>query len=373
MTLKLICFLSIYRRVILAFLCVVLILSIWLEPLFQLFVVTITTFVFYIPRDLGAISLLNKLSMLLNSGHPVAVSFEQIKTSETLYQKNILRLLNSLRNGTETANAFKLWFKGFPAVIVRVIEEGSKQGRLPHFLKIYLHYHEMEDSIRRSIHKSLYYPSFVFIICSIISIAFVWLIIPFFSDMYIGVEISTPFQVKIIPILLKTVFVLILCGFLLWLLHILLKQITKRGLFNYFQNRLDTYILSLFFKGMIKQGDSPGKALLASAGITACTKYIQAADSISKDEDNGIDFKDALMKTNGLPPDLIATLASAAVSKNMDDALNNSLISFKEQHVIRIRYFSNKLGLVAILFNIILWGFFVISFYMPIFRLSVIN
>ena len=79
------------------------------------------------------------------------------------------------------------------------------------------------------------------------------------------------------------------------------------------------------------------------------------------------------MKTSLLPSDFIAMLASAAVSKNMDDTLSMFLLSFKEQHVIRTRFFSNQLGLVAILFNIILWGFIVISFYMPIFKLSVIN
>ena len=125
-----------------------------------------------------------------------------------------------------------------------------------------------------------------------------------------------------------------------------------------------------FSKEIVEDGGSLSEALASGARIAGYKKYIQAADSLSNKVKNGASWLDALKQGSDLPPDLVTAIASGSVAGDMTKTLDQFIFALQEQNSIQIKRSFRRLECVAILFNIVLWGFVIISLYLPIFRMA---
>jgi len=352
-------------------LCILSIVAAFTPLIFLLLILS-----FLIPKGRGSAKLVSELMALLNTGYTLTDSLELLGQYQPQYKKRLARIANDVRNGSSFAEACKRRPRVFPAILIRAIAEGEKRGALPLFLKTYVDYYHLQSSFKQAIHNAIAYPAIVFGICFFSGCIMLIFVVPVFSDMFSSFGKDLPLMTQI---------TMNLSGLIKQNLHIfilligvvyLVKRITtkkgffKRGFFNRLRIKLDTFLLMLFTKDIVENGGSLGEALSAAARIRGYKTYIQAADSLSNKVKNGASWLDSLKQGSALPPALVTAVASGSVAGDMSKTLGLFIFGLQEQYSIQANRSSRRVELALILFNILLWGFVIISMYLPIFRMA---
>jgi len=325
---------------------------------------------FLIPRDRGPVKLLSELMALLNTGYTLSESLELLGHYQPQYKKSLKRITNDLRNGSSFVDACKRRLRWFPSILIRVIDEGEKRGALPRFIKTFLDYYDIESTFMEQRKNALTYPAIVFATCFFMGGVTLIFIFPIFSEMFSGFGKDLPLMTQISITLVGLLKYLVIFLLLIGGAHLVKKLITGRGLLKKWQVGLDVFLLTLFSKEIVEGGSTLSEALTAATYIAGYKKYIQAADSFSNKVKNGSSYLEALRQGADLPPDLVTAIASSHVEDDMPKTLGQYIFGLREQSSIQIRHSSRRLEFAAILCNIVLWGFVIISFYLPIFKMA---
>lgn len=325
---------------------------------------------FWIPKDRGSIKLISELMALLNTGYTLTESLELLGHYQPRYKKRLARIANDVRNGSGFAEACKRRLRFFPSILIRVIKEGETRGALPLFLKTYLDYYDLESSFSRAINNAIAYPAMVFGICFFSGCIMLIFVLPAFSEMFASFGKDLPLMTRVTMNLGGLIKYLVILVLLIGIVYLLKRIMTKRGFFNRLQIKLDAFLLMLFTRDIVDDGGSLGEALTVSARIQRYKKYIKAADSLSNKVKNGTSWLDSLKQGSALPPDLVTAVASGSVAGDMPKTLGLFIFGLREQYSIQANRSSRRVEFTLILFNILLWGFIIISMYLPIFRMA---
>ena len=331
---------------------------------------------FWIPKDRVSVKLLSELMALLNTGYTLTESLELLGQYQPQYKKSLTRIANDVKNGSSFAEACKRRLRFFSSILIRVIKEGEKKGALPLFLKTYLHYYKLESSFKRTINNAIAYPAIVFGICFFSGCIMLIFVVPVFSDMFSSFGKDLPLMTRVTMNLSGLIreylhIFILLIGVVYLVKRIITKRgFFKRGFFNRLRIKLDTLLLMLFTKDIVDDGGTIGEALTVSARIPRYKKYLKAADSLSNKVKNGTSWLDSLKQESALPPDLVTAVASGSVAGDMSKTLEVFIFGLREQYSIQANRSSRRLELALILFNCLLWGFVIISMYLPIFGMT---
>jgi len=347
-------------------LCILSIVAAFTPLIFLLLILS-----FWIPKDRGPAKLVSELMALLNTGYTLTESLELLGQYQPQYKKSLARIANEVQNGSSFAEACKRRPRVFPAILIRVITEGEKRGALPRFLKTYVEYYHLQSSFKRIINNAIAYPAIVFGICFFSGCIIMIFVIPVFLDMFASFGKDLPLMTRITMnlsgLIKQNLHIFIL---LIGVVYLVKRITTKRGFFNRLRIKLDVFLLMLFTKDILEDGGTIGEALTVSARIPRYKKYIKAADSLSNKVKNGASWLDSLKQGSALPPDLVTAVASGSVAGDMSKTLGLFIFGLQEQYSIHAHRSSRRVELALILFNILLWGFVIISMYLPIFRMA---
>jgi len=347
-------------------LCILSIVAAFTPLIFLLLILS-----FWIPKDRGPAKLVSELMALLNTGYTLTESLELLGQYQPQYKKSLARIANEVQNGSSFAEACKRRPRVFPAILIRVITEGEKRGALPRFLKTYVEYYHLQSSFKRIINNAIAYPAIVFGICFFSGCIIMIFVIPVFLDMFASFGKDLPLMTRITMnlsgLIKQNLHIFIL---LIGVVYLVKRITTKRGFFNRLRIKLDVFLLMLFTKDILEDGGTIGEALTVSARIPRYKKYIKAADSLSNKVKNGTSWLDSLKQESALPPDLVTAVASGSVAGDMSKTLDLFIFGLREQYSIQANRSSRRVELALILFNILLWGFVIISMYLPIFKMA---
>ena len=347
-------------------LCILSIVALFTPLIFLLLILS-----FWIPKDRGSVKLVSELMALLNTGYTLTESFELLGQYQPQYKKRLARIANDVRNGSSFAEACKRRPRVFPAILIRVITEGEKRVALPRFLKTYVEYYDLQSSFKRVIHNAIVYPAIVFGVCFFMGCIIMIFVIPVFLDMFSSfgkdLPLMTLITINLSGLIKQNLLIFIL---LIGVVYLIKRITTKRGFFNRLRIKLDVFLLALFTKDIVDDAGSLGEALTAATNISGYKNYIKAAESLSKKVKNGTSWLDSLKQGSALPPDLVTAVASGSVAGDMSKTLDLFIFGLREQYSIQANRSSRRVELALILFNILLWGFVIISMYLPIFKMA---
>lgn len=373
MAVKYINILSRYRKRVIGGLFCLFVFAIAMEahPSVSFIIFFLFLFSFFIPRDKGPVKLIMELSALLKAGHTLVESIELLGIYQRQYKKSLSEIVTDLKNGSGFAESFIRRLRSFPSLLKRVIKEGEKSDNLAGFLNTYLEYYSIELSFKQSVKRPLAYPVFVFAVTLFSWMIVMIFVVPIFSEMYSGLGRALPLMTQATITIHKIIVKIILLVLAMLVFHFLKKKLTNKGLFNKRQDRLDALLLTLFTKENVDNSQSMGEALSSATRILGNKKYIKSAEHLLKKEKNGAFLLDAYKKDHTLPSDLITALSSANMATDLPKSLGRFVFGLKEHYLIQLKGASMRVELTAIIFNCILCGFTIISFYLMIFGMAI--
>ncbi|MEW5724355.1 MAG: type II secretion system F family protein [Thermodesulfobacteriota bacterium] len=314
---------------------------------------------------------LGQLAALLNTGYPLTEALERLKVGQPKYAVRLTRIIHDLENGLGFAQACRRNFMAFPGRLLRLIEEGEKQGTLPSFLRAYLDYYEVKYSSQKKAVNALSYVAAVFIVCLVLALVASIFIIPVFQSLFTesGAPVPWPTTVtfQLGGLLYGWLPLLILAMIVAWAVY---RTVTRRGLFPRWQRKFDTLLVLLLARTVLERGGRLEDALLSAARVPGRPDYPRGVGELVKEVEAGRSWVEALGNKPGLPPDLVAALASGAAAGDVPAALGGYLAALKEQYAAQIMLATGRLALAGVLFNGLVFGFIVVSLYLPIFGLA---
>lgn len=368
---KLIDILSSFRRWVIGGLFCLVVLSIALSAgSVTIFSILFFILSFFIPKNKVPIKFLSSLKALLDSGYSLTESIQLLGQYHPRYRKRLPWVASALKNGSSFADACKRHLRRFPGILIKVLREGEKTSDLPGFINTYLDYYNIELTFKEIKKRAFVYPAIVFAICLFFGVIISIFVYPSFSNMFSSFNKELPLMTQITMKVTPGFKYIIYLILLVFIVHLVKKWIAKRGLIQVWQKPLDALLLMLFSKRVLERGGSLSEALVSATLISGDKRYIRAADALIIKVNNGISWLEALKESTGLPPDLVTAIASGNVANEMPKTFDQLIVALRDLYSFQMKRSTRRLELAAILFNIILWGFVIISFYLPIFKMA---
>lgn len=367
-------FLSRNKKLIIISLSILLIVLEFFEALEISFIFLFLLFgaVFLIPRDMGKYKLAGMLGSLLNAGHDIVESLNMLCVYMPQYRRRLLNIVNGIRNGQTFAQSAVRHRRLFPPMFYRAIHEGEKRGALIESVDALLDYYERMIHLRNIRKNAFAYPVFVAIIGSCVTFFMLVFVFPTFSERFAQLGATLPMTTRVTFAVANFIGgpVVIVGLLMVSVIYILKRIITKEGFIHWTQDNIYTYLQASIVRKYYIKGIPIEDSLLASAKILNRIKLISSCEHLSNKIRNGMSWAEALQRQYSLPKDLLAAIATGTISGRVEDVFDNYIMSLNENYEFRLRQTAQNLQYTLVIFNGIIWGFVVISMYMPIFKLG---
>jgi type IV pilus assembly protein PilC len=184
------------------------------------------------PKELIMFS--RQLALLLSSGTDIVVALEllQTQTSDKVFRKALMEVVNDIRSGNSLATAMRKHGKVFPTIYWRTIAAGEKSGSLEVVLRQMADYLERRMVTEKKIRGAMTYPIVVLVVAVIVIAVLIVFVLPTFAELYssFGTELpaATRAMIAIVDFLLQYGLALIL-GIVAIATGVYLYSRTKKG------------------------------------------------------------------------------------------------------------------------------------------------
>ena len=337
-------------------------------------------------KDLSIMA--RQLAALIEAGMGIVDALELV--ADAIDNKVLKELLpeiaEEVRSGTSFAKALAKRRNIFGDFFINMVEVGEETGQLDSVLKKVSEYYQTISEIVNKIKSASFYPAFVFITATLITLGILYFLVPTFAQIYasFGGELPAPTQMLInishwlkqnILYFLGGVFVFITLFSLLYKYVYPFKKIIhwlqlKAPLFGALFVKGAIANLSRTFATLFAAGVSIERALELSANVTGNVIYREAVERVKREVLKGEPLWRAFQKTGRFPKMFIAMIKIGEETGQLD-AMLDSLANFYEDEVkTTIDGLISMIEPMMIVVIGTIVGAILIALYLPIFRLG---
>jgi type IV pilus assembly protein PilC len=327
-----------------------------------------------------------QFSVMIDAGLPLVQCLEILGANQEnpAFQKTLTGVRTTVEGGSTLANAMRQYPKIFDDLTTNMIEAGETGGILDIILQRLAVYVEKAVRLRAAVKSALIYPISVVSLAFLIVGALLKWVVPIFSNLFVGLNVSLPLPTRVVMGLSAFV------GQFWWFFFIGIagvaigiKQIRKDPRGRYY---LDLLLLKLPVLGLLLRKIAvarftrtlgtlitSGVPILEGLSITARTSgnsvLEQALMKVRKAIEEGRTIVDPL-KESGVFPNMVTQMIGVGEATGAMDAMLQKIADFYEDEVD-----SATKDMLALLEPIIIGllgvmiGGIVISLYMPLFSM----
>jgi type IV pilus assembly protein PilC len=327
-----------------------------------------------------------QFSVMIDAGLPLVQCLEILGANQEnpAFQKTLTGVRTTVEGGSTLANAMRQYPKIFDDLTTNMIEAGETGGILDIILQRLAVYVEKAVRLRAAVKSALIYPVSVVSLAFLIVGALLKWVVPIFSNLFVGLNVSLPLPTRVVMGLSAFVgqfwwfFFIGIAG-----VFIGIKQIRKDPRGRYY---LDLLLLKLPVLGLLLRKIAvarftrtlgtlitSGVPILEGLSITARTSgnsvLEQALMKVRKAIEEGRTIVDPL-KESGVFPNMVTQMIGVGEATGAMDAMLQKIADFYEEEVD-----SATKDMLALLEPIIIGllgvmiGGIVISLYMPLFSM----
>ena len=337
-------------------------------------------------KDLSIFS--KQLAALVEAGIGLVDALELVADSidNPVLKKELLKIAEEIRGGGSFSKSLQQRKKHFDEFFISMVEVGEETGQLDLVLKRASEYYKRIAEIINKIKSASFYPTFVSIAATIITLGILYFLVPTFAQIYksLGGELPALTQMLInISHWLQEHILLFLGGlFTAVAVYIILYKTVYpfRKAVNWIQLKLPIFG-PLFVKGALAKfsrtfstlfaaGVSIERALELSAKVTNNAIYQEAIEQIKKDVIHGEPVWKAFHKTERFPKMFVSMVKIGEETGQLDNMLE-SLADFYEDEVKTT--IDGLISMIEPMMMVVIGavvGFILVALYLPIFRMG---
>lgn len=329
-----------------------------------------------------------QLATMIMAGIPLvqALDFVARGVDNLKMASLVMTLHNDVASGNTLGVTLEKYPKFFNELVVSLIKVGETSGTLDHVLLRIANYLERIASLKAKIKKAMYYPLIIVVVMVALAGMLLTFIVPRFQGMFesFGKELPKPTQVIIALSngLQNYWWLMLLIVIAIAAIHILLKKQSEKYRIFLAQASLKIPIFGVLIqKAIIARstrtlsvtlgaGVPLSDALISTAGVANNLIYAAAIDKIRERVVAGNKMADALRETDLFPNMVIQMISVGEHSGTLESMLGKIADFYDEQVDSAVDNISSLIEPVMILLLGIIVGGFVISMYLPIFKIG---
>lgn len=333
---------------------------------------------------------MRQVSTMVSAGIPLVQALENVAIGieHLQFRAIILSVHRDVSSGNSLADSLQKHPKLFDSLICNLIKTGEVSGTLDVILKQIADYLERMQILKGRVKKALFYPVTVFVVAITIAAMLLIFIVPQFSVLFKSFDAPLPLPTQIVISMSDTLqeyWYLFLGGFAAIIVSFL--QAKKRS--EPFRRKLDQFSIKVALFGSLMQKAVIARiartlSIMLAAGIplvdalysvslvTGNRIFSEAILKVREDVSAGMKMHTALGATKLFPPMLLQMVSVGEKSGSLEEMLKKAADYFDEQVNTAVDGLSTLIEpLMLILLGLIIGGF-VISMYLPIFKLGTI-
>jgi len=329
-----------------------------------------------------------QIATMINSGLTLVKAIESVAVGfENLTMRAVLMTVHKdISSGQRFSQALKKHPKVFSTLFCSLVNMGEDSGALDVVLKQIASYLEKAASLKNKVKKAMFYPAIVLSVSLIISTLLLVFIVPQFENLFKSFDTELP---------LPTQMIIHLSEFIqnYWLYSIIFIALCFLG-FRWHKSRsekfrlfLDKIILKIYIFGPLLQKAILARvarslAIMVSSGIPIVTAissssdvadnrvYRNALSAVQTEVLAGRHIEPSLSSTKLFPIMMLQMIAVGEESGNLDGMLYKISDYYDEQVDDAVSGLSKLIEPILLVMLGVIIGGFVISMYLPIFKLG---
>ncbi len=337
-------------------------------------------------KDLSIFS--KQLAALIEAGIGLVDALELVADSidNSKLKKELLKMAEEIRGGIPFSKALQERRKLFDEFFISMVEVGEETGQLDMVLKRASDYYKRIAEIINKIKSASFYPAFVSIAATLITLGIIYFLVPTFAQIYksLGGELPALTQMLINISNSLREYTLYFFGGTAAVVTILVLLYKRVYGFKKFVHLLQLKIPmfgTLFVKGALAKfsrtfatlfaaGVSIERSLELSAKVTGNVVYQEAIESAKEAVIQGEPLWSALQRTERFPKMLISMIKIGEETGQLDSMLE-SLADFYEDELKTT--IDGLISMIEPMMMVIIGGivgFILVALYLPIFELG---
>ncbi len=331
-----------------------------------------------------------QLATMIDAGIPLVQALGIISSGlENINMMTLLRTLyNDVSAGDTLSEAMGKHPKRFGPLVCNLIAVGEQSGTLDRILNQISNYLEKAQTLKSRIKKAMFYPIAMLVVTVSVAILLLTFIVPRFRDMYQAFGADLPGPTKVVMNLSEGLqkywwLILLIIG------SVIVSYITLKRKSEKFRRFLNLASLRLPLFGPLIQKAAIARitrtlAIALSAGIPLVAAlesvskvagnivYAEAVTQARRDVIAGYSFSESIKASKLFPPMVLQMVSIGEQSGELDDMLEKVALFYEEQVDIAVDGISTLIEPIMLVLLGVVVGGFVISMYLPIFKLGTV-
>jgi type IV pilus assembly protein PilC len=353
---------------------------------------TLPLFSFNIEEKLSRIKLMDKvtfyikLASLLKAGVPMDACLSSVKeqVDNKKFKKILSELHKNIQSGNSLSQAFSLYPKVFPELLINIIKSGETSGKLVEVLGQYAKFASNQASLRQKIVSAMFYPALLIVAAMGLMTLFLTYLLPKFVELFKKGNIALPLPTQIlldVGTFVKNYPAMIVLGIISVIVFLKVFLNLKAGKAIMDHIKLNMPVVGKLFKKISIARFTRTLGTLYNSGVP----IIKSLEICERSTGNNIfasaigDIKDAVIKgktissvmsENSLfPSDVVQIIAIGEQSGNLTDMLSQIADFYEEDIDNSVKKLSSMIEPIVLLFVGLVIGFLAYSIIIPIFNL----
>ncbi|NPB06680.1 MAG: type II secretion system F family protein [Aquificae bacterium] len=332
--------------------------------------------------------LCRQLSVLVGAGVGLVEALELVaeQVPNRRLRQALLEVAREIEEGSSFHAALAKRRDVFPELLINLVAVGEETGELDVVLRRASEYYEKMAFIKGKIKSASFYPTFVFVIATLIVVGILTFVVPKFESIYrtLGGELPLPTQMLIrvsnflkenLPLFMAVaVFTFIVLSYLYARsygfrkrVHELLLRVPK---FNELFEKAALARFSRTMATLFSAGVPIDRALQISAKVVGLIPIQEAVEKALQSVLEGKPLWKALQETGRFPRIIVVMIRVGEETGQLDEMLN-TIANFFEEEVDRfIEALISLIEPVLIVFLGVVVGLILIALYLPIFEVG---
>ena len=338
------------------------------------------------PKDLSILA--RELAALIESGVGIVDALELIADSvDNPYLKRELpKIAEEIRSGVSFSKALQRRMNKFDEFFVSMVEVGEETGQLDVILKRVADYYKRITEIINKIKSASFYPAFVVVMATAITLGILYFLVPKFAEIYhaFGAELPKPTQMLLdTSQWLKRNFIWLFLGFISFVatFMFLYKYVYNfRKAIHWIQLKLPL-VGPVFLKGILAKfsrtfatlfaaGVSIERSLELSAKVVGNVIYQEAIAKVKASVVFGEPVWRAFQMTGRFPKIFISMVKIGEETGRLDAMLESLADFYDDELKTAIEALISMIEPIMMVVIGGIVGLILIALYLPIFRLG---
>lgn len=331
-----------------------------------------------------------QMSTLISAGIPLAQALETVGVGveKMTMRAVILDLFKNISSGMTFTEALEKHPKTFNRLVVNLVKTGEVSGTLDVVLDHIANYLERSEVLKSRVKRAMFYPGIILVVTFMVAFVLLTFIVPKFSTLYssFGADLPGPTQVVIsLSNFMKVYWWVVIIGIVGTIMGLVFLKNHSEG----FQLWLDKIAIKMPLFGALNRKSIIARimrtlAITLGAGIPlvdglSCVAevagnrvYAKAIDGVREDVTAGRKMFLAMSSTQLFPTLVLQMISVGEKTGSLESMLEKVSEYFDEQVNTTVDGMSTLIEpLMLVILGIVIGGF-VISMYLPIFKLGTV-